>query len=98
MSHLTYVILLSPQAKWYVLIWIFKYLTPLTCLKRFWAKDLFQNHIFLVVDLDPDSLVALVQYLYTGQLGRPLSLDSCPSYLKILQALGDVKFIKDEII
>jgi len=57
-----------------------------------------QNHIFLVVDLDPDSLVALVQYLYTGQLGRPLSLDSCPSYLKILQALGDVKFIKDEII
>jgi len=57
-----------------------------------------QSHIFIVVDLDSDSLVALVQYLYTGQLGRPLSLDSCPSYLKILQALGDVKFIKDEII
>ena len=50
------------------------------------------------MDLDFDSLVALVQYLYTGQLGRPLSLDSCPSYLRILQALGDVKFIKDEII
>ena len=34
MSHLTYVISLSPQAKWYVLIW-FKYLIPLTCLNFF---------------------------------------------------------------
>ena len=32
MSHSAYVISLSPQAKWYVLIW-FKYLIPLTCLK-----------------------------------------------------------------
>ena len=31
MSHPTYVISLSPQAKWYQLIW-FKYLIPLTCL------------------------------------------------------------------
>ena len=35
MSHPTYyVISLSPQVKWYVLIW-FKYFTPLTCLKIF---------------------------------------------------------------
>jgi len=32
MSHPTYVILLFPQVKWYVLIW-YKYLIPLTCLK-----------------------------------------------------------------
>ena len=32
MSNPTYVISLSPQAKWYVLIWL-KYLIPLTCLK-----------------------------------------------------------------
>ena len=32
MIHSTYVISLSPQAKWHVLIW-FKYLIPLTCLK-----------------------------------------------------------------
>ena len=31
MSNPTYVISLSPQAKWYVLIWL-KYLIPLTCL------------------------------------------------------------------
>ena len=31
--HSTYITSLSPQAKWYVLIW-FKYLIPLTCLKR----------------------------------------------------------------
>ena len=37
MSHSTFVILLSPQAKWYVLIW-FQYLNPLTCLK-FWLKN-----------------------------------------------------------
>ena len=39
MSHPTYVMSLSPQAKWYVLIrW--KYLIPLTCLNRgepFWS-------------------------------------------------------------
>ena len=34
MSHSTYVISWSPQAKCYVLIW-FKYLIPLTCLKIF---------------------------------------------------------------
>ena len=32
MSHPTYVISLSPRAKWYVLIW-FEYLIRLTCLK-----------------------------------------------------------------
>ena len=32
MSHPTYVISLSPQTKWYMLIW-FKYWIPLTCLK-----------------------------------------------------------------
>ena len=40
MSHPTYVISISPQAKWYVLIW-FKYSIPLTCLKikRSWCRD-----------------------------------------------------------
>ena len=33
MSHPTYVISLSPQTKWYVLIW-YRYLIPLTCLKN----------------------------------------------------------------
>ena len=34
MSNPTFVISLSPQAKWYVLIW-FKFSIPLTCLKIF---------------------------------------------------------------
>jgi len=41
MSHPTYVISLSPQAKWDMLIW-FKYLIPLTCLKIHWDT----NHNF----------------------------------------------------
>ena len=50
MRHPTYVISVSPQAKWYVLIW-FKYLIPLTCLKQLKAK-LAYNKLVSVVFLN----------------------------------------------
>ena len=37
MIHPTYVISLSPQTKWYMLIWL-KYLIPPTCLKSFYKN------------------------------------------------------------
>ena len=42
MSHPTYAISLSPQAKWYVLIW-YKYSIPLTCLK-FWCVIMVEKY------------------------------------------------------
>ena len=49
MSHPTYVISLSPQAKWYVLIGL-KYLIPLTCLKLENFRQFCSNNKCLVLE------------------------------------------------